>query len=142
MPTKRTEFSSNAVNDIIYVFGGLNESGSVLNTTEAYLASNNIWITLTPMPIAKYWFCSSVFQDIIYIFGGQDDNFCFNTVEAYFPSNDTWKTVTSMPNDASTSTSSVVNDTIYVLGGTSYTILNSKKKLKKKDGFHKINRYN
>jgi len=73
--------TSSVVNNVIYVIGGYTYISS--NTTEAYFLSNNSWVTLNPMPTARYDLTSNVVNNVIYAIGGYNTGGSLNTTEAY-----------------------------------------------------------
>ncbi|MGZ5486242.1 MAG: kelch repeat-containing protein [Nitrososphaeraceae archaeon] len=50
MPTPRTEITATIIGDNIYIIGGLDKSGKVLDTVEVFNIKNDSWKMVTPLP--------------------------------------------------------------------------------------------
>ena len=74
MPTPRTEVTATLVGDNIYVIGGLDKSGKVLDTAEVYNIKNNSWNTVTPLPQPLHHTAATTFNGSIYVIGGYTNN--------------------------------------------------------------------
>lgn len=121
MPTARTGPMAAAVGKDIYVFGGVSQgrlNQVVVNMTEAYNTSTDIWKSCAPMPTLRVSGAAEAVGDKIYVIGG------FNTVDAalgvveiYNPATNTWSKGSPMPTPRSEIFSCVIDDKIYITGG-------------------------
>ena len=119
MPTSRQEPFTGVIGQNVYVIGGADSTGTILNVNEVYNTATNSWTTAAPMPTARLGGTAAAVNNVLYVMGGgtQGGGNTVNTVEVYDPATDTWSTKTPMP-IAENSTSSVVeNNIIYVVGG-------------------------
>lgn len=128
MPTARSGAAAGVIDNVIYVVGGMNPAGAVLNTVEAYDPKTNVWSAKAPMPTARYHLRAAVVEGVLYAIGGSlsDQYPDSDIVEAYDPETDTWATVAPMPTARRLMAVGVVGGKIYVAGGT----------LKAADGTH------
>ncbi|MFE4425012.1 Kelch repeat-containing protein [Streptomyces sp. NPDC056817] len=112
MPTARGELAGAAApcpkgqkGKCVYAIGGLNDSGTVLNTVEAYSQAVNAWATLPSMPTARSELAGAAApcpkgqrNSCVYAVGGADQAANpLNTAEAYSPAVNAWATLPSMP---------------------------------------------
>jgi N-acetylneuraminic acid mutarotase len=122
MPTPRHVHRACAVNDTIYVMGGITSIGCANPTSkvEVYDPSTDTWdTTKTNMPTARESFGLSAVNGKIYAIGGQTNN-CSNwlsSVEVYDPSTNTWITKSPMLTQRGGLSTSVVSGKIYAIGG-------------------------
>ena len=118
MPTTRYAFSSDVVNNKIFVIGGFDFH---FNLMEEYDPATDTWTAKTPSNFPHAAHASCVINGQIYVFGGGTDQKLVTDVEAYDPATDTWTTKSPIPIEegASMSLSScaVVNGKAYLMGG-------------------------
>jgi N-acetylneuraminic acid mutarotase len=77
MPTPRTEVTVTIIDDNIYVIGGFNKSGKVLDTVdtvEVYNIKNDSWKTIVPLPQPVHHASATTFNGNIYVIGGYTNN--------------------------------------------------------------------
>jgi N-acetylneuraminic acid mutarotase len=123
MPTSRHVHRACAVNEKIYVMGGITSVGCDFPITkvEEYDPSTDTWDpTKTDMPTPRESFGLSAVDGKIYAIGGQANNCSsyLSVVEEYDPSTDTWDpTKTDMLTPRGGLSTSVVNGKIYAIGG-------------------------
>ena len=91
----------------------------VFTFSQAY-PQNSEWISLTPMPTARYGMCSVIFKDKIWIIGGKDTNdSTLNTIECYNLWTDRWDTnVPPLQTPRFNAAAVVYHNKIYVIGGS------------------------
>src|SRR5918999_5426286 len=78
MPTSRSEITATIIGDNIYVIGGLDKSGNVLDTVEVYNIKNDSWKTVAPLPQPLHHTTASNFDGKIYVIGGfRSPHFCY-----------------------------------------------------------------
>jgi len=125
LSTPRSDLAAATVGGKIYVFGGFNALGIVVNTVEVYNPVTDTWTSgLAPMPTARGGlYAVATSGGIVYVIGGWDGIYPFNpivgsVVEAYKVSKDTWITgLTSMPTPRAETGAADHGGRIYILGG-------------------------
>jgi N-acetylneuraminic acid mutarotase len=98
---------------------GIAYSNQVVDTTEEYDPSTDMWVTKTSMPTARAFFGTAVYQNKIYCIGGYNDQPATRTNEVYDPTSDTWETKSPTPTAVFGVQANTVGDKIYVIGGDS-----------------------
>ena len=116
MPTSRSEITATIIGDNIYVIGGLDKSGNVLDTVEVYNIKNDSWKTVAPLPQPLHHTTASNFDGKIYVIGGYGFS-VLNVNEAYNPLLNEWTSKSSMPTPRHHAGSAVVDDKVFVIGG-------------------------
>ena len=93
-----------------------------LSIIETVRAAEDSWVTLTPMPTARYGLGVAVVDGKIYAIGGFGRPLgpYTNINEMYDPTTDTWTTRTPMPSSRANFGIAVVQNKIYVIGGIGY----------------------
>ena len=91
MNTPRAYATAVALDDSIYVMGGVDDSGRVLNTVEVYDRTKNEWHYTSNMIRYREGAASVAYGDSIFVFGGigRKGNF-ENSVEFYSPATGLW----------------------------------------------------
>ncbi|NOJ30328.1 MAG: galactose oxidase [Nitrososphaeraceae archaeon] len=119
MPTPRTEVTSAIIEEDIYVIGGFDKSGRVLNIVEVYNIKNDSWRTVAPLPQPLHHTAASSFGGKIYVIGGYSDNNWApsDKLFIYDQNNDTWTEGQSMPTPRGALTSVIIDEIIYAIGG-------------------------
>ena len=74
MPTPRTEITATNIGNDIYVIGGFDKSGNVLDTVEVYNINNDSWKTVSPLPQPLHHTAASSSNGKIYVIGGYTNN--------------------------------------------------------------------
>jgi hypothetical protein len=120
MPTSRYAFTSDVVNNKIYVIGGHERH---YNLVEEYDPATNVWSTKTPSNSPHAGHASCIINGQIYVFGGGIDKEIVTDVEAYNPLTDSWTKKAPIPLDSGAPVSlnacAVVNGNAYLMGGQS-----------------------
>ena len=62
MPTARTGVSAVVIDDMVYVMGGIDESGNILDVVEIYNPETDSWTTGPNLRTARYNFAAVVLQ--------------------------------------------------------------------------------
>jgi Kelch motif len=125
LPAARSDMAAAVVGGKIYIFGGFDAAGNVLNTVDVYNPVTNTWtIGLTPMPTPRgSMYAVAKKGGTVYVIGGWNGVYPFNTsvgskVEAYKVASNTWTTgYTSMPTARSESGAADHGGLIYIIGG-------------------------
>ncbi len=116
MSTMRSSVTSVALDDSLYVIGGINATGS-LNTLEQFCPSTNTWVSRASMPTARQSAGAAVVNGKFYVIGGKSGISVVNVVEEYDPESDTWTTKSPMPTARFGLSTVSVNGKIYAIGG-------------------------
>ena len=121
MPTPRTEVTATIIGDNIYVIGGLDKSGKVLDTVEVYNIKNDSWKTVAPLPQPLHHTAASSFDGKIYVIGGSSspiDNWIpSNKLFIYDPIEDEWIEGKPMSTARGAINANFVDGILYVIGG-------------------------
>ena len=129
MPTPRTEVTATIISDNIYVIGGFDKSGKVLDTVEVYNIKNDSWKTVAPLPQPLHHTTASNFDGKIYVIGGFPTPIASNWMASnklfiYDPVEDKWSEGQPMPTARGSTAANFVNGTLYVIGGYGFSVLN------------------
>jgi DNA-binding CsgD family transcriptional regulator len=121
MQTARGFVQAEVAGGVIFVLGGLNETGA-LDLNEAYFPQREnteeySWESRTPMPELRYAFGLTSVADILHVIGGLGETESLSPLK-YFPQEDTWGTFLP-PKQGSWSHMGVasIEGFLYVLGG-------------------------
>jgi N-acetylneuraminic acid mutarotase len=120
MPTPRTEITATNIENNIYVIGGFDKSGKVLDTVEVYNIKNDSWKAVTPLlqPL-HHTAAASNFNNNIYVIGGYTNNNWVPSAKLfiYNLNNDTWTEGPSMSTARGALTAVFIDDILYAIGG-------------------------
>jgi N-acetylneuraminic acid mutarotase len=124
MPTHRSEITGTIIGDNIYIIGGLDKSGKVLDIVEVYNIKNDSWKTVAPLPQPLHHTTASNFNGKIFVIGGYSTppypikNWIpSNKLFIYDPIMDKWLEGKSMPTARGSTSANFVNGILYVTGG-------------------------
>lgn len=117
MTSERSYMSSAVIDDNIYTFGGT-EDGVVVDNTEVYDTSTEVWYRKTPMPQGRYKHTALSYANKVYICGGYDENNDgISNIDVYNQLTDSWETAISTPNNNTNYGAGIYNGEIYIFGG-------------------------
>lgn len=117
MIQKRTHFSLNTFNGLLFAVGGRNSEGCQASV-ECYVPSSNQWQMKAPMEVPRCCHASSVFEGKILVSGGYINNAYSRAVCCYDPSTDSWHDKNSLSTPRGWHSSATVGDRAYVIGGS------------------------
>jgi N-acetylneuraminic acid mutarotase len=119
MPTPRTEITATNIGKDIYVIGGFDKSGKVLDSVEVYNIKNDSWKTVAPLPQPLHHTAASSFNDKIYVIGGYTNNNWVPSAKLfiYDPKKDTWTEGSPMPTARGALTAIFIDGVLYAIGG-------------------------
>ena len=119
MPTPRTEITATNIGNDIYVIGGFDKSGNVLDTVEIYNIKNDSWKTVSPLPQPLHHTAASSSNGKIYVVGGYTNNNWLPSAKLfiYSPNNDTWREGPPMPTARGALTVVFLDEILYAIGG-------------------------
>lgn len=120
MPTQRSELQGAVLGDRIYFAGGLGRGGSILDTFEAYLPSDDRWETLASLPRPMHHVALAALDGRIYLSGGysslrmaEGERYLW----AYEPETDRWLELADMPAPRAAHIMLATGGQLYVVGG-------------------------
>ena len=118
MPTATVQSSSALLSGSIYVVGGANASGTVINNLQIYNPTTNTWSTGTPLPAVNQHSSAAVVNNILYVFGGDDGvDAPTNAVWAYSTKTKAWTSMAPMLTARNGTLAVVEKNIVYVMGG-------------------------
>ncbi|KTG05684.1 hypothetical protein cypCar_00020275 [Cyprinus carpio] len=117
MIQKRTHFSLNTFNGLLFAVGGRNSDGCQASV-ECYVPSSNQWQMKSPMEVPRCCHASTVIDGKILISGGYINNAYSRAVCSYDPSTDSWQDKNSLSTPRGWHCSVTNGDRAYVLGGS------------------------
>ena len=120
MLTPRAGAAAAAIDEYIYVAGGLLEDGTIADVVEIYDTENNTWETGTPLPVPLYNTAMAAVDDKLYVMGGYNSpelSVDVTSLWAYDRDTDEWTALADMPSPRAAHVSIVLNGLIYVIGG-------------------------
>ncbi len=117
MIQKRTHFSLNTFNGLLFAVGGRNSDGCQASV-ECYVPSSNQWQMKAAMEVPRCCHASTVIDGKILVSGGYINNAYSRSVCSYNPSTDSWQDKNSLSTPRGWHSSVGVGDRAYVLGGS------------------------
>jgi N-acetylneuraminic acid mutarotase len=123
IPIPRTEVSSTAVGDSVYIIGGINAQGQPTNIVEVYNIKNNTWSSAAPLPHPLHHTAVSASSDgKIYVVGGYLDSQWTpsNRLFIYDPTKNQWREGKHMPTARGALTANFIDGILYAMGGQSF----------------------
>ncbi|MGB9195824.1 MAG: kelch repeat-containing protein [Terriglobales bacterium] len=118
MPDPTYQSSAGVVKGEIYVVGGINSSGTIVDDAQIYNPVNGSWSAATSLPAATADGAGAVVKNIFYFIGGTPDgSTCSNAVWAYTPKTKVWSAKAAMPIGRCSMGATVEKNIIYVVGG-------------------------
>src|SRR5579871_2720804 len=118
MPTATTRSSAAVLSGNIYVIGGLNASGTVVDTVQIYNTTANTWSTGTPLPDVTENSSAAVVNNVLYVFGGDNGvSTPTNAVWAYSTKTKAWTSMAPMLTARNGTLAVVEKNIVYVIGG-------------------------
>lgn len=118
MPTARYGCRAAAVDDVIYVMGGVPSGGGVTGANEMYDTTTNTWTSKAPMPTPRHRFGIGEVSGVVYALQGSTASSPATTVaEAYDTLSNTWSTKASAATARTGVASAVWNSNVYLIGG-------------------------
>ena len=119
MPTARTEIAATIIDDHIYVIGGFDKTGKVLDTVEVYNIETDSWKTVAPLPQPLHHAAATTFNDSLYVIGGYTNSNWLpsNRLFIYDPKNDTWSEGPPMPTARGALSAAFVDKMLFAVGG-------------------------
>lgn len=114
---RRTHFSLNGFNGLIFAVGGRNPDG-LLASVECYVPATNKWHLKEPLEVSRCCHASAVVDGKILVTGGYINNSYSRMVSAYDPSADSWQDAANLSTPRGWHCAISLLDRVYVLGGS------------------------
>ena len=114
------------INGKIYVIGGFDSTGTVVNAVQIYDVTTNTWSSGSGMTGARANIYATVIDERIYILGGTTANANIawagsSTTYEYTPATDSWNSKVAFAGNHSNRLTYAYDDVVYNLGGKSAT---------------------
>ena len=121
MPTARGLAACVAVDDKIYVIGGMkvdSTNWAGFNKVEVYDTKNDTWTQAANMPSKRWGLSATAANGKIYVFGGRSTGDPYGSIEVYDIQTNTWTTSSkNMPTPRYCLTTCLLDSNIYTIGG-------------------------
>jgi N-acetylneuraminic acid mutarotase len=121
MAEEKMSLSAIAVDNNLYVLGGITESGEIVADFAVYDLANNEWTHLDPMPVERAGAAVAHHGGRIYVFGGRGNAGLVSQVDVFDIASGHWESAGNMPYEAWNLSAEIYDGKIYVLGGISGT---------------------
>ncbi|OQB23943.1 MAG: N-acetylneuraminate epimerase precursor [Firmicutes bacterium ADurb.Bin182] len=121
MPEKKMSLSAVALDDCLYVLGGMIETGEIVSDFAKYDLLNNEWTQLEPMPVERAGAAVVHQNGRLYVFGGRSNSGLVRQVDVYCIESGKWESAKDMPYEAWNLSAESCDGKIYLLGGISGT---------------------
>lgn len=117
MNQRRTHFSLNVFNGLLFAVGGRNTEGCLLSV-ECYVPSTNQWQMKAPLEVARCCHASASVDGKILVTGGYINNAYSRSTCMYDPSTDSWQDKSSLSTPRGWHCAVSLSDRVYVMGGS------------------------
>ena len=116
-PTAAANIGAAVIGDLIYVPGGVDADGSVLNVLEILDPATGEWQAGPPLPVSLCSYAIAADADGLYLFGGWNGDRYVDSVLYYHAATGVWSQVATMDVPVGYAAAAVAGDRIYVTGG-------------------------
>lgn len=116
-PTAVFEVHAVVLGGKIFIPGGTDNSGTVLDILEVYDINSDSWEVLSKLPYPVSRYAITVFEGQVYLFGGWDGKNTLTKILQYNPQDDKWKAIGNMPTPRMNCTVVPLKDQFFVIGG-------------------------
>lgn len=116
-PTPASHIQAVTIRGRVYVPGGEDAAGSVLDSFEAYDPRSQQWESLPPLPAPRSRYALASAEGLLYLFGGWDGERACDEVFIYDPDSQQWQTGVPMTTARQQAGAALVENRIYVVGG-------------------------
>ncbi|XP_007892245.1 kelch-like protein 31 [Callorhinchus milii] len=117
MVQRRTHFSLNVFNGLLFAIGGRNPDGP-LASVECYVPATNHWQLKAPLEVPRCCHAGAVVDGKILVTGGYINNAYSRLACAYDPSADSWQDKANLSTPRGWHCAISLFDRVYVLGGS------------------------
>ena len=119
MPTATYGAAYAVLGNMLYIFGGIENSGNV-NTVYTYDMESDVWTEKSNLPQNISYAYAVNAENEIYLFGGNNGNTCLSDIYKYDVKNDVFKRITSMAEAKNDFSAAYFNGKIYIFGGNKH----------------------
>lgn len=102
---------------VVYVPGGYDADGRVLDILEIYDTRTDTWAAGPSLPAPRCAYALAAVQEQVYLFGGWDGRRYTNSVFRYDPLSERWEELSPMPVSLGFQAAAVVDGKVYLIGG-------------------------
>ena len=119
MPTARTGVSAVVLNGQVYVMGGMDAQGKVLDVVERYDPQNDTWHPAPALRTARVNAAAVVYNGDIVLVGGRDSlGAALKKVEIFVAAENDWNSFDNMEEEREGPAIVVLENELYVMGGS------------------------
>jgi DNA-binding CsgD family transcriptional regulator/N-acetylneuraminic acid mutarotase len=116
-PTRVSNINAAAIDEWIYVPGGLTAEGEPTAVVEAYNPTADTWRQIAPLPRPLHAYALAAYRGRLYLFGGRDNRSFVNTTYIYNPGEDRWEEGKTMPTRRAYAAAATLGPHIFIIGG-------------------------
>lgn len=116
-PTPVGDAAAAVVGGLIYVPGGVLESGAVTDVVEVYDPVADSWGQASSLPVPVSDYALAAFEGNLYLIGGWDGQNFLDTIYRYDPQQDEWTQYAEIPQPRAGAAAAVNGGKIYIAGG-------------------------
>lgn len=117
LPEGLASFEAAAVDDDIYVFGGLDARSRPSDFAAVLDTATGRWRRLPALPVARYSHTVTLHGGLLHVIGGEGGDGAVEQVDVFDPAVGTWSTGAAMPRARGSHDAVPAGEVIYVLGG-------------------------
>lgn len=117
MNQRRTHFSLNVFNGLLFAVGGRNTEGCLFSV-ECYVPSTNQWQMKAPLEVPRCCHASASVDGKILVTGGYINNAYSRSTCMYDPSTDSWQDKSSLSTPRGWHCAVSLSDRVFVMGGS------------------------
>lgn len=97
LPSARAGMSCVTVGGQTYLFGGIGNTGTAVNTSLRFNPANGTWAALADMPAARAYAACAAVNNQIFLFGGMESGTARSSAMRYDISGNSWTAVSDLP---------------------------------------------
>jgi DNA-binding CsgD family transcriptional regulator/N-acetylneuraminic acid mutarotase len=116
-PTPVSDIQAVTIAGLIYVPGGIDPTGTVVNDLEIYNPVKNAWLTGTPLPEPRCRYSLVALEGMVFLFGGWDGYDYQNNTYMYDPTDNRWIELTPMLSPRAWTGGAISAGKVYIFGG-------------------------
>jgi DNA-binding CsgD family transcriptional regulator/N-acetylneuraminic acid mutarotase len=116
-PTRVSNIGAVAIDEWIYVPGGLTAEGKPTAVVEAYNPTDGTWRQAAPLPRPLHAYALAAYRGRLYLFGGRDDRSYVNTTYIYNPEKDQWEEGKTMATRRAYAAAASLGPHVFIIGG-------------------------
>ena len=116
-PVPVSDIQAGTISGFIYVPGGMDASGTVVDDLDIYNPTIDAWSKGSPLPEARCRYSLVAVEGKLYLFGGWDGNEYKDDTYVYDPVEDLWTELTPMATPRAWTGGAFSGSRIYIFGG-------------------------